>query len=345
MKSLLLNKSFLSGFIIISGIFLVSICYLLISNDSIPATTLLYDRDGNPLPAPYSFMEFPPLGTDNFGRDLFIVMIVGAKYTIGAALIITFLRVFPSIWIGLCIHFFLQKLDRPIKSIADALNYFPMTLLAFLLLNVILLQEKSMFLVDGLPVYGPDPLPYWSRVIFYFVLLACLFIPTNSILIANEVKAISQKEFIEVSRTLGGRNWHIVSKHIKPFLVPQIAIIFLRDFIQTLILMSHLAVLGLFVGGYTRRDDLFGQTKGVSNSNEWAGLLGMWWDFLWTSYPWIAFIPIIFLSILILSAKAMMEGLTNVLTAVDSVRIPSEERNVHVVVKSGKPFERVKLTS
>ncbi len=343
LKRLFLNKLFLTGFIIINAMFLVSILYFLIFNDRIPTTPLLFDSSGKPLPAPYSLTIFPPFGTDNFGRDLFIVMVVGTKYTIAAALIITFLRVFPSIWIGLFIHFFLQKIERPLKSIVDALNYFPITLLAFLLLNVILVQEVMIYDIDGVLVNGPEPLPYWNRVVLFLVVLALLFIPTNSILIANEVKAIYNNEFIESSRTLGASNWRIITKHIKPFLVPQLAIIFLRDFIQTLILMSHIAVLGLFIGGFTRKDDLFGQSDKLSNSNEWSGLLGMWWDFLWTSYPWIAFIPIIFLSILILSAKGMMEGLTNVLTAVDRLREPTEKRIETGFIKSDNPFQRVKL--
>jgi len=343
MKSLFSNKWFLTGFIIISGTFLFSLLYWLLFNDQIPTTSLLYGSNGSPLQAPYSFEKFPPFGTDSFGRDLFIVMVVGAKYTIVAALIITFLRVFPSIWIGLFIHFFLKKLERPIKSIVDALTYFPTTLLAFLLLKVILIQGVSTLLVDGEMVYGPEPLSYWSRVILYFVILASLFIPTNSILIANEVKVIYEKEFIESSRTLGASTWRIISKHIKPFLVPQIAIIFLRDFMQTLILMSHLAILGLFVGGYMRRGDLFGYTKIISNSNEWAGLLGMWWSFLWTSYPWIAFIPIIFLSVLILAARGMMEGITQVLAAVDAMKDPREKLNEIKPIKTDHRFQRVKL--
>lgn len=342
LKRLLVNKLFMSGFLIISAMLLVSILYYFSFNDRIPTTPLLFDSQGKPLPAPYSFKDFPPFGTDNFGRDLLFVMLVGAKYTIAAALIITFLRVFPSIGIGLCIHFFLQKIEKPLKSMADALNYFPMTLLAFLLLNGVLFSEVGTLLVDGVFVRGPEPLPYWSRIILYFVIFSLLFVPTNSILIANEVKAIYNKEFIESSKTLGASNWRIITKHIKPFLIPQVAIIFLRDFIHTLILMSHLAVLGLFIGGFTRRGDLFGYTKQLSNSNEWAGLLGMWWDYLWTSYPWISFIPILFISILILSAKAMMEGISSVLATVDNMTEPRDKRPT-MTVKSNHLFERVKV--
>jgi peptide/nickel transport system permease protein len=342
-KRLLSNKLFLTGFLVIGGIFLLSILYYFIFHDRIPSTSLLFDSNGKPLPTPYSFKHIPPLGTDNLGRNLLIVLIVGAKYTIAAALIITFLRVFPAIWIGLFIHFFLRKLERPIKSIADALNYFPMSLVAYLILSVLLIQETRRVLIDGVFVEGPEPLSYGLQIGVYFIVLAFLFIPNNSILIANEVKVIYRKEFIESSRTLGANNWRIISKHIKPFLVPQIAIIFLRDFIQTLILMSHLAVLGLFVGGYTFKKDLFDEDQIVSKSSEWAGLFGMWWDYLWTSYPWISFTPILFLTLLILSAKGMMEGLQKELLTMDSKREPVVKRVNMDYPKSSNPFERVTL--
>ena len=77
-KKLLSNKLFLSGFLVIGGIFLLSILYYFIFHDRIPATSLLFDDGGKPLPSPYSFKHIPPLGTDNFGRHLLIVLLVGA---------------------------------------------------------------------------------------------------------------------------------------------------------------------------------------------------------------------------------------------------------------------------
>src|SRR5690606_6241549 len=127
------------------------------------------------------------------------------------------------------------------------------------------------------------------------------------------------KEFIECSRTLGASTWRIITKHIRPFLIPQLFVIFIREFIQTLILMSHLGILGIFIGGTVFKENLFGRSIPASSSGEWAGTLGMWWDYLWTSYPWIAFIPIIFLTLLILAAKAMLDSLENCLSAEEQV--------------------------
>ena len=109
--------------------------------------------------------------------------------------------------------------------------------------------------------------------------------------------------------------------------------------------MAPLKLLGLFIGGYMFREDLFGKMHRISTSNEWAGLLGMWWNFLWTSYPWISFIPILFLTLLVLSAKAMMEGLTNVLRETDSMTEAAVNRTEIQYSQISHPFERIKISN
>ncbi|WKA56565.1 ABC transporter permease [Planococcus shixiaomingii] len=315
-KRLLKNKLFLTGFSMIAGCFLVSLFYFIFFNDQIPSTSLLFSENRKPLPPPYSGSVYPPFGTDEFGRDIAFVMLVGAKYTIGAALLITMLRVVPAVFIGLFLQFFLKELKRPLKSIADSINYFPTTLLAFLLLNWA--TREGVFMQDAVPSFG-------VQVLLYIAVLSLIFIPLNSVLVANEVELIYRKEFIECSRTLGAGTWRIIFKHIRPFLIPQLFVIFIREFIQTLILMSHLGILGIFIGGTVFKKNLFDRGTASSRSGEWAGTLGMWWDYLWTSYPWMAFIPIIFLTLLILAAKAMLDSLETVLSSEEQVTQVKDE--------------------
>ncbi|WP_203334446.1 ABC transporter permease subunit [Planococcus beigongshangi] len=305
-KRLMKNKVFLIGFGIIGGFFLASLCYFFFFNDQIPSAPLLYDENGKPLPAPYKGSDYPPLGTDEFGRNIAIVMLVGAKYTIGAALIIMVLRVVPALFFGIFLQFFLKWFKRPLKSIADSINYFPITLLAFLLLNWVSLE--GILMQEDVPSFG-------VQIAIYICVLSFIFIPLNSVLIANEVELLYSKEFIESSRTLGAGTWRIITKHIWPYLVPQLFIIMIREFIQVLILMAHLGILGIFIGGVVSKGSLFGRNVLTSRSSEWAGTLGMWWDYFWTAFPWIAFIPITFLTVLILAAKAMLNSLESVLSA------------------------------
>jgi len=326
------DKLFLFGFIIISGLMLASILYFLVYNDRIPTAPLLFDSNEKPLPAPYSGTLYPPLGTDNFGRNIAIVMLVGAKYTILAAIAITLIRVVPSILFGFIIHFYIGKFKKPLKYIADSINYFPVTLFAFLILNWIsfdgILMEDSLYSVSEL-------------VLIYIIVLSVFFIPINSVLIANEVQLISKMEFIECSRTLGASKRYIISKHIKPFIVPKLYLILLKEFMQSLIVMAHLGVLKVFIGGITFKEDLFGVSKPISPSSEWAGTLGMWWSFLWTSYPWISLVPITLLTVLILAAKCILDGLQHVLSTDEQV-LTTVDEDLYVKYENLSVFQLLK---
>lgn len=335
MKRAFKNKLFLFGFSIIGAILAVSILYFLIFQDRIPTAGLLYDSAGKPLPAPYSGKMYPPFGTDNFGRNIAIVMIVGAKYTIFAAIVISIIRVVPSIFFGLIIHFYLNKIKTPIKYLADSINYFPITLFAFLVLNWVSYQGILM---------REETSSFGELVLLYILVVSIVFIPSNSILIANEVQLINKMEFIECSRTLGASSWRIIAKHIKPFLVPQLYIIFIREFMQSLILMAHLGVLSVFIGGVVFKEDLFGFSRPVSPSSEWAGALGMWWHFLWTSYPWISLIPIVLLTILIIAAKCILDGLQVILSSEEQVVKKPEQELVNGIEKL-EPFQFIKEKS
>ncbi|MFF2755466.1 peptide ABC transporter permease [Psychrobacillus sp. NPDC058041] len=332
MKRTFRNKLFLCGFSVMAGLLLTSLLYFLIFNDRIPIAPLLYDSSGKPIKGPYSGKLYPPLGVDNFGRNIALVMLIGVKYTIFAATVITILRVIPSILFGFIIHFYLKKIEKPIKYIADSINYFPTTLLVFLLLGW-LSREKISF--------EETSLSFWGLILFYIFIFSVVSIPSVSVLIANEIGLINKMEFIQCSRTLGASSSHIIKKHIRPFLVPQLFIIFIREFIQTLLLMSHMGILGIYITGYEVKRDLFDNPNLLSKSNEWAGALGMWWHFLWTMYPWIAFIPVVLIATLILASKCILDGLQNVLsTDVRILKVVENESNEEF--KNLRPFQLLK---
>lgn len=330
-KMLFRNQLFLIGFSIISSFLAISLFYWAFFGDAIPKIDyFLEDENGKLMRPPYSASIYPPLGMDEFGRNIFIVMIVGFKYTLLAGLVITFLRVVPSIFFGLGIHYVLGRFERPIKSLADSINYFPTTLLAYLLLFY--MSYTGIYMED------PDVPGFWGRVWVFVIVLSMIFIPANSVLIANEVKKIDSMEFIEVSRTLGADTVRIISKHIRPFLVPQLYIIFIREFIQTLLLMSHLGVLGVFIGGSIVRENLFYRDVLTSRSDEWTGLIGLWWRYLWTTYPWISVIPIVAFTILILAAKCMLEGIKEVYST-ETATVHLTEKQPDMIDPDVPPFQ------
>ncbi|MHA7136848.1 ABC transporter permease subunit [Rossellomorea arthrocnemi] len=303
LKKLMKNPSFIMGFIFLFGMFASSLVYYVGWGDEVPKLDLLKNEKGNLLSPPYSPVEYPPLGTDNFNRNIFLLIIVGAKYTIGAALVITLCRVFPSVLLGMVLHFYLKPFRRIIDNIVDAANYFPPTLLSFLLLNWMMLEG---------PLYNPEGFPYdfTDKTIFYLIILIVISLPSLTLLFANENDRIMSQEFIDSAKVLGATKRHYIRNHIRPFILPQILLVSIREFMIIMLLIAHLGVLNIYIGGSSLEVDLFDNPFLASLSHEWSGLLGGWWQFLWTTYPWISFIPVVFFTLTILSAKLMLIGAT-----------------------------------
>ncbi|MCC5800939.1 ABC transporter permease subunit [Rossellomorea vietnamensis] len=322
LKKLMKNPAFLTGFLFLFGMFAVSLIYYVGWGNEVPKLDLLKNEKGDFLSPPYSPLEYPPLGTDNFNRNVLFLIIVGAKYTIGAALVIMLCRVLPSVVLGLVVHFYFKPFRKIIDNIVDAANYFPPTLLSFLLLNWMLLEG---------PLYNPDHFAYdfSDKTIFYLVILIVISIPSLTLLFSNEYDKIMKEEFIDSSKVLGATKRHYILNHIRPFILPQILLVSIREFIIIMLLIAHLGVLKIFVGGAVIDEDLFQNPVLVSLSYEWSGLLGGWWQYLWTTYPWISFIPVVFFTLTILSAKLMLIGATRVLESVGQDKRETHKDEVH----------------
>ena len=300
---LIKRPSFLIGFLFLAGMLFASLVYSWVFNDYIPNPDLIKDKTGQMIAPPYSPTEYSPFGTDNFGRNLLYVIVVGAKYTIGLTIIITALRIIPSLLFALFNYFYLGKALRLVKNVLDAFNYFPVTLLAFLLLNWLIIWGPMMDFEGNFPFSNTE------SMYIYIALLVLIGIPSLTLLLTNEIEKIMGYEFIESARVLGASKRHFIWKHIKPFLLPQLIIVFLREFITVLLLVAHLGLLDIFIGGRTAREDLFGNKEYLSATNEWAGLIGTSWNFLMTAHPWITIIPVLFITLTILAAKMMLSGL------------------------------------
>ncbi|MEW4305763.1 ABC transporter permease subunit [Rossellomorea marisflavi] len=313
-KNLFKNGYFTTGLVYLVGLLGVSVLYFIITGDKVPEVGLIKDQNGDIISPPYSPLDYPPLGTDNFNRSVLLLILVGAKYTIGIGILITLLRVIPAVILGLIVHFNLKGIRKPLNSIVDASNFFPPSLLAFLLMNWVMLEG---------PLMNPDHFPYQfaDKLLLYIIIMVVISLPSLTMLFANEYDKIMSNEFISCSKVLGASNRQYITKHIRPFIVPQIFLIMIREFIIVMLLIAHLGVLSIYIGGSSLQEDTFGNSMFVSLSNEWSGLLGGWWTFLWTTYPWIAFIPVIFISLTILSAKFMLIGASKV---VENYYVPDD---------------------
>ena len=321
MKSALKKPMFATGTAIIALLLGSSLYYFIVYQDVVPQTSMLYDQVGNLVDrSPFPPLQVPPFGTDKYGYHLLDQIIVGAKYTIGIALLVASMRMALSFVAGILGGTYFRRTLRSTSGFVDAMQYIPISLLCYFILSGVLMENG---------MEGTFQFSFLERIVFEIVILTVVALPTTTTLISNETNAIWGKGFIEGAKTLGGSRVHILTKHILPHLGPRMVIIFLQQMINVLILLLHLGLLKLFFGGtFFNPDPILGDEY-RSVSSEWSGLIGSTYQFL-PYNSWIPLVPILFFVLVIFSMNLMLEGFKQ-LTEKQTIRrsIPNSRTEKH----------------
>ena len=221
-----------------------------------------------------SFSSAHLLGTDNFGRDIFSRLLVGARYSIGIGLSASLLSaLLGGLW-GLWSGFMGGWLDNISMRFADILFAFPGLLLAI-----------GFIAISGT---GVAPL----------ILASSLFgLPIFARLARGSTLAIKELTFVEGAQSLGAKGPRIMFRHIMPSMVaPILVYLSLRTGI-TLLVASGLSFLGLGIQPPTP---------------EWGAMLSEAQLYL-PIHPLMAFAPGITISLAILGFNLLGDGLRDVL--------------------------------
>ncbi|WP_377891282.1 ABC transporter permease [Alkalihalobacillus sp. R86527] len=299
MRTVLKNPMFLIGMLILLLLFGGSVYYTVVYDDEIPQTFMLYNEDGNLIDkAPLTPKQVQPFGTDKLGYHLFHQIIIGAKYTIGIAILIACMRLSLSFVAGVISGTFTKKTSRVTSGLVDAMQYIPISLLSYFILRGVLMENG----MEGTFQYN-----FWERAIFEVIILTAVAVPTTTVLISNETNSLWQKSYIEGARILGGSRMSILFRHILPHLWPRLTIIFLQQLNNVFILLLHLGLLKLFFGGTLFSPDPTLGDEYRSVSSEWSGLIGSTYEFL-PYNTWIPLIPILFFVLVIFSVNIALEG-------------------------------------
>ena len=124
-------------------------------------------------------------GTDDFGRDIFIRVIVGARYSIGASLFIVGLSYLGGILLGGLAGIFGERIDRIITSIIDILLAIPSLLIAITVAGVL-----GGELRNGIIALVISYLPYYAK------------------LTSGEIRKIKVREYVPVMYLHGAPLWY-----------------------------------------------------------------------------------------------------------------------------------------
>ena len=231
-------------------------------------------------PRPYDPGIVFPFGSDVLGRDLFSLVLAGARATLTIVLVAGLARVVAGVLVAA-----LGSWSRPTRllteTVADFAAAIPATLVAVLLVKAFVGTYTSVpILVGAVLVIG------WAGP--YRVIRA-------------EVDRLTRAPFSEGARALGATRWRLFWRHQLPHLLPVIATNFSQQVVASLVLVAELGVLGVLVSAVRSLDVVESLSVVrigppnfalVPDVPEWGAMLSSarTTEILWAT-RWVIFVP------------------------------------------------------
>ena len=162
-------------------------------------------------------------GTDDFGRDVFIRVIVGSRYSIGASLFIVGLSYLGGILLGGLAGIFGGWIDRIVTSMLDILLAIPNLLIAITVAGVL-----GGGLRNGVIALVISYLPYYAK------------------LTRGEIRNIKVREYVTVMYMQGAPLWYRLIIILKNIQVPLVTYMIV-NVSSTILSLATLSFLGIGV--------------------------------------------------------------------------------------------------
>jgi len=183
-RRLLGHRLFVTGAVLFGIVLVMAVFADLLE---VAAPEKMHYRDRFRLPS----LAFP-LGTDNFGRDLWSRLIHGARLSLGIGFAVVVLTGIAGTFFGLVSGYF-RRLDEPLMRVMDALMAFPAILLAIAIAAAL----------------GPS-------AVNAVIALAVVYTPRTARIVRSVVLVVREMEYVQAARAFGARDSWIILRHILP---------------------------------------------------------------------------------------------------------------------------------
>ena len=209
---------------------------------------------------------FHPLGTDRFGRDVWARLAFGARVSLGVGLLAVLLSVAIGTVVGAAAGFWRGGIGVVLLGLTDFVLALPRVVLILLLAS--LWQPSAALVIAVLGVTG------WMTI---------------ARLVHGEVRALSERPFVESAVALGVKGPRVLMRHILPNALTPVIVAAALGVGNAIMLEAGLSFLGLGVQPPTP---------------SWGNLIASGRDTL-VNAPWVATAPGVALVLVVVAATLL----------------------------------------
>jgi peptide/nickel transport system permease protein len=166
-------------------------------------------------------LEFP-LGTDDFGRSIMDLVIYGSRISLVVGFAATVMTMVVGAAVGIAGGYFGGRVDSILNAFTNWFLVIPWIPLAIVLAAIL---GRSLF--NTILVIGVTSWAGTAR------------------LVRADTLSVKERPYVERARALGASNWHLVSRHILPNVMPVIFANTVLTVALSILAETTLALLGL----------------------------------------------------------------------------------------------------
>jgi peptide/nickel transport system permease protein len=203
-----------------------------------------------------------PFGTDNQGRSVLTLTVQGSKISLLVGLTATAITMVIGSLVGIMAGYRGGGTDTVLMRITDWGLVIPWLVLAISLASIFGQSLFIIILVIGLTTW-----------------------PSTARLVRSQVLSVKERAYVERARALGATNWHVVSRHVLPNVMPVI--------MANTVLIVAVAILSETALSFLGLGDPFSVSWGQilqQASDAGAATLGAWW---WLGAPGVCIVLVV----------------------------------------------------
>lgn len=219
-------------------------------------------------------------GTDQLGRDIFVRVFMGARYSLTIAIVAAFINLIIGVLYGGIAGYFGGKVDAVLMRIVDVIYSIPLTIYVIIFMAVL---NKPGSSGSGLgTIILALSISYWIGM---------------ARIVRGDVLQLKQQEFVLASKALGASDFRILIRHLIPNCIGSIMVTLTLLIPEAVFTEAFLSFIGL----------------GLVPPKASLGTLANEAMKAIYTYPWQLLFPAVMICLIILSFNLFGDGLNDAL--------------------------------